>query len=253
MKSSTPERRIGAARSVGIFGGTFNPIHAGHLAVAEDVAESQGLDQILFVPAGHPPHKPDEAIPAARHRLEMIRLAIAGNRRFAVSDVEIRLRGPSYSVRTIPILQKKLGASTRLFFLVGLDAFLEIPMWHEPERLLTLCDFIVIYRDIPGGFGGVKKLPYPVTVDSLALAELDRGTRSSVVGTLPGGREVRFIRSHDIPVSATEIRRRLAEGRTVKYLLPASVESYIMKHGFYRASKTKARSFSAKRLTVKTR
>lgn len=238
---------------VGIFGGTFNPIHAGHLAVAEDVAESQGLDRILFVPAGHPPHKPDEAIPAARHRLEMIRLAIAGNRRFAVSDVELRLRGPSYSVRTIPLLQKKLGASTRLFFLVGLDAFLDIPMWHEPECLLTLCDFIVIYRAVPGGFSGVTKFPYPVTADSRALAELDRGKRSSVIGTLQGGREVRFIRSHEIPVSATEIRRRLAEGRTVKYLLPAPVESYIMKHGFYRASETKARSFSAERLTVKTR
>ncbi len=230
------------ARHVGIFGGTFNPIHMGHLAIAQDVAESQGLDQVLFVPAGHPPHKPDEAIPAARHRLEMIRLAIAGNRRFAVSDVELRLRGPSYSVRTVPILQKKLGASPRLFFLVGLDAFLEIPTWHEPERLLALCDFIVIYRDIPGGFAGVKKFPYPVEADARALAELDRGRRSSVVGTLPGGREVRFVRSHDLPVSATEIRRRLAEGRTVKYLLPASVESYILKHGLYRVSKTKTKT-----------
>lgn len=239
LRSRTPKRQTGALRSVGIFGGTFNPIHVGHLAVAEDVAESQGLDRIIFIPSGRPPHKPGEAIPAARHRLEMIRLAIAGNRRFSVSDVELRLRGPSYSVRTIPILQKKLGASARLFFLVGLDAFLEIPTWHEPERLLTLCDFIVIFRAVPGGFSGVTTFPYPVTADRRALAEFDRGTRSSVIGTLPGGREVRFIRSHDLPVSATEIRRRLAAGRTVKYLLPAPVGSYIINHGLYGASRSR--------------
>jgi len=124
---------------LGLLGGSFDPMHNGHLAIARQTREAIGLDQILFIPTSHPPHKPNGSLAPAQDRYEMVRLAIASDPSLAISDVEIRRPGKSYSVDTIRLLQQKYGAQTQLFFLIGLDAFLDFPSWREPLTLLELC------------------------------------------------------------------------------------------------------------------
>ena len=126
---------------LGLLGGSFNPVHNGHLAIARQTREALGLDQILFIPTSHPPHKPNGSLAPAQDRYEMVRLAIASDPTFAISDVEIRRPGKSYSIDTIRLLQQDYGAQTQLFFLIGLDAFLDFPSWREPQTLLKLCRF----------------------------------------------------------------------------------------------------------------
>ena len=121
---------------LGILGGTFNPIHFGHLDIAHDVREKLQLDQILFVPAGDPPHKQGETLAAGNDRYEMVRFAIAGDVFFALSDIELRRKGKSYSIDTVRHLQGEYGPCAELSFLIGLDAFLDFPTWKEPQALL---------------------------------------------------------------------------------------------------------------------
>ena len=209
---------------IGIFGGTFNPVHQGHLIAAEEVRERFHLDRVLFVPSARPPHKPRPGLLAAEHRLAMTRLAVEGNPAFAVSTVEVERRGPSYSVETVEALARTWGRDARFFFVLGIDAFCEIDTWHRPERLLALCDFIVISR--PG-----RNLSEAREV--LARRFSVPWPASSETAALPGGRRLHLARVPAVEISSTEIRRRLADGRSVKYLLPEAVESYILSHHLY--------------------
>ena len=131
---------------IGILGGTFNPIHNGHLKIAEEVLKRLGLDKILFMPAYIPPHKDKEGIIDARHRIEMVRLAIADNPGFELSFIEIERGGVSYTIDTLRELGHIYGKKAELFFIIGIDAFLEIEAWKDAEALLASCNFIVIMR-----------------------------------------------------------------------------------------------------------
>jgi len=214
---------------LGILGGTFNPIHFGHLAAAEEVRDRLKLEKVIFIPSALPPHKSDEDIPSAVQRQEMVRLAIKGNAHFTVSDTEIRRGGRSYTIETIEALrQTHLGAE--LYFLTGLDAFLEIGTWKEWDRLLTLCSFVVLSRD-GYRFRDIAQLGF-LDVQERELAALDAREKEQVV-IAAGNIRVYLERVPFYDISSTDIRKRISEGRSIKYHLPEAVEHYIIENKLY--------------------
>jgi nicotinate-nucleotide adenylyltransferase len=217
------------SQKIGILGGTFNPIHYGHLAAAEEVWSRLKLDHVLFVPSFLPPHKQDEVIPSAAQRQEMVALAIAGNAHFSLSDLEVKREGKSYSVDTVAELLH-LHPATDFYFITGLDSFLEIQTWKEWERLLSSCRFVVLSR--PGyAFSSLASINFMQTAYE-KLHALDRGELTRAV--LEIGKSTVYL--EQIPlydVSSTDIRQRVRQGRTIKYLLPECVETYIIKNNLY--------------------
>ena len=215
-------------QKIGILGGTFNPIHYGHLAAAEEVRDRLKLDQVLFIPSYLPPHK-QEDIPSAAQRQDMARLAIAGNPHFVLSDIEVEREGRSYSIDTIEEL-RRLHPGTELYFIIGLDSFLEIQTWKAWERLLSLCSFVVLSR--PGyAFTDLGRIDFMQGAES-ELRSLDqRELKRAAVATSRGTIVMELIPLYDI--SSTDIRRRVREKRTIKYLLPEPVETYIIKNKLY--------------------
>ena len=223
---------------LGILGGTFNPVHFGHLRAAEEALELAGLDVILFIPSGNPPLK-TEGIAPARHRYEMVRLTTRNNPRFDLLDLECRTRKKSYTVETLEKLQK-LYPDESLHFMLGIDAFLDIPNWYMPERLLSLSHFLVFSR--PGcRFSDLSVSPY-LSVRKKILRKLDAGTMTSHAAKLGNGNMVMLLNVSPINISATDIRTRIAQGKSVKYLLPADVESYIISHKLYASRKPQDRA-----------
>jgi len=216
---------------LGLLGGTFNPIHNGHLAIARQTCEALALDRILFIPTSDPPHKLPQSLAPAKDRYEMVRLAIGSDPLLAVSDVELRRSGTSYSIDTVRQLQQEYGPQTELFFLIGLDAFLEFPSWHEPNTLLTLCSFIVISR--PGlSFQALSTLPLLPPLSQQSLLDLDRG-RSSRLTVPMGAHALICLRLPPSDVSASGIRSKFKQGLPTANLLPPPVESYILQHHIY--------------------
>lgn len=214
---------------VGIFGGTFNPIHYGHLRAAEEVRNKLGLDRILFIPSGTPPLKRAD-IAGSEHRLKMTEAAVSGNRFFDVSDIEIRLPGKSYTVNTIQAL-KKDAAGIQYSLVIGVDAFLDLPNWWHPEKLLSVADFIVISR--PGfHFADINRSPY-IKVNKKALRELDTACREIFETKLKSGRKVVLLGITPIGIASTGIRELVRQGRSIKYLLPPKVQSYIIRNKLY--------------------
>lgn len=217
--------------NIGLFGGTFNPIHNGHLAIARQAHKALGFDQILFIPTGDPPHKPQRNLAPARHRYEMVRLAIESESFLAISDIELRRPGKSYSVDTVRLLQQEYGLETQFSFLIGLDAFLDFPTWREPETLLTLCNFVVISR--PGiSFQALATVPLLPSLPKDSLADIDAGHISTFTISL-GARRLTCLKLPPSQISASEIRAKIKEGRSVANLLPPIVESYILRHHLY--------------------
>jgi nicotinate-nucleotide adenylyltransferase len=218
--------------ALGLFGGSFNPIHYGHLAIAHGAREALRLDRILFIPTGTPPHKTDSGLAPAADRFEMVRVAIDGIEPFSVSDIEMSRPGKSYSIDTVRVLQKEYGESTGLYFLIGLDAFVDLPSWKEPEALLRLCRFVVISR--PGqsyrSLAGVTLLHAPPLA---LLAELDAGHRTRVDIAFPGGPGLICLSLPPNPISASDIRQRVRRAEPLANLLPPQVESYILQHRLY--------------------
>lgn len=211
---------------IGILGGTFNPIHLGHLRSAEEVCEAQRLDRVLFIPSATPPHKRADGLAAAVHRLAMVRLAIAGNPRFRVSTIEVERRGRSYSVDTLRALRAQLPA-VRFFFIMGIDAFREIATWKEYRAIFDLCDLIVTSRP-----------PVPEPQLRRALPVAVRGDfcyrqRTKALEHRTGTRIISQ-RITDLDISASDIRQRLREGVSIRYLVPASVQRYIERQQLYR-------------------
>ncbi|MGZ4177278.1 MAG: nicotinate-nucleotide adenylyltransferase [Solirubrobacteraceae bacterium] len=195
---------------IGILGGTFNPPHLGHLVAAQEAHRELGLDRVLLVPAGTPPHKPVDDEPGAQHRLELCRLAISDDERFAVSDLELRRDGPSYTVDTLKVLSTR-APSDELFLILGGDIAAGLPKWHEPERVLELATVAIAKRR-----GTAKS-----TVDE-ALAQLR------------GGERARFFQMPRIGISSTMVRRRVRAGQPIRYFVPDAVMHYIETHGLYR-------------------
>jgi nicotinate-nucleotide adenylyltransferase len=216
-------------RRIGILGGTFNPIHYGHLAASGEVQERLNLDLVLFVPSFLPPHKREEGIPSAVQRLEMVGLAISGNPRFAASDIEVARGGRSYTIDTVEALRLSYP-ETRLFFITGLDSFLDIQTWRQWEKLLKTCSFVVLSR--PGYFfSDLVKMAFMKTAARDLLA-LDRGEVKQALFQTEDI-TITMVRISHYDISSTDIRQRIREGRTIKYLLPEPVEHYIMSHTLY--------------------
>ena len=195
---------------VGIFGGTFDPIHLGHLIVAEEVRIRLKLLKIIFIPAGNPWLRQDPVTPA-RHRLEMVRLAIKSNPFFELSDLEVERPGPTYTVDTLIELREKFGPEVEFYFIIGPDALAELPRWKSPEQLIKLCQLVGVRR--PGA-----REP--------ELDELERA--------IPGlSSRLIFVDEPQIGISSTEIRERVAQGLSIRYLVPDEVQDYIYRHKLY--------------------
>jgi nicotinate-nucleotide adenylyltransferase len=221
MDRSGPPK--GKERRIGLFGGTFDPIHLGHLRSAQEVEEAFHLSQVIFILAATPPHKLDRPIIPTRHRWNMVNEAIADNPCFALSDVEIRREGTSYSIETISSYRRHLKEGERLFFIVGADAFLEIETWKDYPQLFTVCDFIVISRP------NFDPLQAPVLA-SEGFKKEDQGDRF----LHPSGHSLYLFRVTPIGISSTGIRKAIREGGSIAYLVPKEVEKYIAREGLYR-------------------
>jgi nicotinate-nucleotide adenylyltransferase len=214
---------------LGIIGGTFNPIHYGHLAAAEEVRDRLKLDRILFIPSFLPPHKQEEDMPSAVQRLEMVRLAVSGNSHFKVSDIEVKRGGKSYTIDTIEVLLLQ-HPGTELYFITGLDSFLDIQTWKDWERLLKLCFFVVLSR--PGySFADLARIVF--MKDSVPdLAALDRQEIAQIT-MKSDNLKIYLERISLYDISSTDIRTRLRQARTIKYHLPEAVEHYIIENKLY--------------------
>jgi nicotinate-nucleotide adenylyltransferase len=217
---------------LGLLGGSFNPIHNGHLAIAHLVRDKLRLDQVLFIPTGDPPHKLGGSLAPAKDRYEMVRLALADAASFDLSDIEIRRTGKSYSIDTIRELQRRFGSSTELYFLIGLDAFLDLPDWKEPMELLRACRFVVVPR--PGqSFRSLAGMPLLPPLDSRALAQLDAGALQQLDVAIPSCRSLVCLPIPPCSISSSDIRQRIRQGTTTANMLPPPVESYILQHRLY--------------------
>ncbi len=224
--------------NIGIFGGTFNPVHFGHLRIAEEARQSADLGRIIFIPSGNPPLKTDD-IAAARHRLAMTRLAVRGNPFFEVLDIECRSRHKSYTVHTLHKL-RKLYPHDRLFFMLGIDAFLDIPDWYRPDMLVRHTDFLILSR--PGcRFADLSASPYLSTKKSV-LRRLDAKVLALQTMPCDGKNSVTLLNVTPVTISATDIRTLAAQGKSIKYLLPAEVESYIIFENLYGYGKRRHRA-----------
>lgn len=190
-------------------GGTFDPVHTGHLVIAEEARTRFRLDEVVFVPAAVPPHKHRADVSPAEDRYAMVLLATAGNPRFSVSRVEMERAGPSYTIDTMLEFRKRYGPEAALYFLTGVDAILEILTWHEPEAIIRHCRFIAATRPGYDPAQLTQRLPqaFVAAIDML---------------TAPG-----------VDISSSEIRRRVREGASVRYLTPELVEDYIRKRHLY--------------------
>jgi nicotinate-nucleotide adenylyltransferase len=217
---------------LGLLGGSFNPIHNGHVAIAGLVRDKLRLDRVLFIPAGDPPHKRDGSLAPAKDRYEMVRLAIAGTPSFDLSDIEVRRTGKSYSIETIRALERQFGPSTELYFIIGLDAFLDFHNWKAPLELLQACRFVVVPR--PGqSFQSLAKMPLLPELDSHALARLDTGELTRLDIPIPSCRDIICLPIPLCATSASDIRQRIRRRATLANMLPPPVESYILHHRLY--------------------
>lgn len=191
-------------------GGTFDPIHLGHLVVAEEARTRFELERVIFVPNRQPPHKKDYQVTDAEHRYAMCLLATASNPFFEVSREELERPGPSYTIDTIRAFRARFGSNVELFFITGADAVLEIMTWREPEALLSEARVVAVHR--PG-------------FDLSRLSAVMEKEQAAKILTMP---------MPGLEISSTDLRRRVAEGRSISYLTPDAVADYIGKMGLYR-------------------
>ena len=198
---------------LGILGGTFNPVHLGHLILAQDALERFELDQVLFIPCAQPPHKAAVRLADGAQRLALLHRAVAGDPRFAVSAMELERGAPSYSVDTVRQLRAEQPAR-RLVFILGADSLLELHQWRAIGELLELCEFVTMLRPgFPVEFLGGERLHLPAPWPERLLCNLFTG--------------------HAVDISSTDIRQRLADHRSIRYLVPDAVECYIRENKLY--------------------
>jgi len=197
--------------NLGILGGTFDPVHNGHLIVADVAREQLNLKEILFIPAGQPWLKVERSITSAKHRLEMLRLALDDTPYFRISEMEIKRSGPTYTIDTINELRKRLDAEDELFFILGQDILMQLPQWHDASEMVQLCYLVAAPRP------GVKK------PDLKALE-----------AQIPGiTQRVMLMKQPMVDISASDIRERVARGLSVRHLVPESVNRYIKENRLY--------------------
>lgn len=215
---------------IGIYGGTFNPIHYGHLRTAEEIFEKLCLDTVIFIPAGRTPFdKPD--LEKAGHRYKMVQSAIESNDHFRISNIEMKSTEKSFTVDTIGKLRGKFKGS-EFFFILGTDAFLDLPGWKQPGRLLELTNVVIISR--PGyPFIDLSSSPYLGKVPKKVLREVDVGIRSRYSFDISKTMKGYLCKVTGLNISASSIRDLIMSGKNIKYLLPDSVKSYIISHNLY--------------------
>jgi nicotinate-nucleotide adenylyltransferase len=209
--------------AIGIFGGTFDPVHIGHLRVAEEVREFFSLEKVYFVPGYIPPHKRDQKITNADERLRMLKMAIRGNNFLRLSEIEIQRGGVSYSIDTVRFFEKKFRD---LFFLIGIDAFSEINTWYNYKEIFYHTNFIIMIRPSHRNTPGVGILPPDVKND---VRVIDKLTFEHI-----SKKRLYFHHITQLDISSTKIRESLKNNRSIKYLVPSSVERFINKRGLYR-------------------
>lgn len=200
------------SKRIGLLGGTFDPIHLGHLIAAENARVQLGLEQVLFVPARQSPLKQDRRSSPVEHRLAMVEIAIADNPYFVASRLELERGSPSYTVETVRYVLDQEGPDTCLYFLVGLDQAAALPQWKDPASIIDLCKLVFVTRP-----------SWPPPDYELMERYITRSRERTMLIEVPA-----------IGISSTEIRRRVSEGVSIKYLVPERVEEYIRRHGLYR-------------------
>ena len=199
---------------VGILGGAFNPPHVGHLVCGQEALVQLELEKVVFMPAGQPPHRELEGDPGAEARLEMVELATGDDARFAISRTELDRPGPSYTADTLRELREK-ATDDELFLILGGDQAAALPRWHEPQTVLSLATVAVVER-----------------------TNWSRNAIGITIGRLPGAERIRYLDMPMMQISSSSIRRRVAEGKPIRYLVPDRVASYIGANGLYGAAKT---------------
>lgn len=218
---------------IGLFGGTYNPIHFGHLRVATEVREAFGLDRVALIPAARPPHKRSGELASSTDRLQMLHLAVDNDPDMDISDVELRRKGPSYTVDTLAHYQGSHAADTRLFLIMGLDAMLEIDTWKAYRRLLASVPMIIIsrpdplYRSVTDGWQRLEH--YLKTVVSPAYAFSDAEAAFVATGMAP----IYILSVSALDISSTRIRKLVKSGLSIRYLVPDPVAGYIVAKGLY--------------------
>jgi nicotinate-nucleotide adenylyltransferase len=194
---------------IGVLGGTFDPVHNGHLHIGDALRTALDLDGVLWVPAGRPPHKSDQIVSSDKDRLAMLDLALAGSAIDEISTIDINRSGPSYTADTLEILTERFPTA-RLFFLMGEDSLRDLSTWHHPERILRVAELAVAGR--PGVETDLQSLEFQV----------------------PGVRKrVHVVPTEEMAISSSDIRRRVRENQSIRGLVPASVEAYVQNHGLY--------------------
>lgn len=201
-------------KRLGIFGGTFDPIHMGHLLVAEMARQECDLDKVLFIPAANPPHKSDKHVSPPNYRFEMTELAIKSNPYFQISDIELKRQGKSYTIDTLKYLRKIYSEECEFWMIVGGDSFRELDTWRNAKELIKLCNFAVYMR------------PH-VSIDTCKIqAEKIHGQANS---------RVLFVEAPMIDISSTDIRDRVAQGKSIRYMVPDAVRKYIIEKRLFKS------------------
>jgi len=212
---------------VGLLGGTFNPVHMGHLRGAEEIRELFQLDRVIFIPAKLPPHKVRAGVMPILHRFNMVELAIRGNHHFTCSEMELKRKGKSYTVHTINHFLRHDEKAAHIFFILGVDAFREMKIWKDHEKVFSLCDWIVMDR--PGnGRRGLREI---IPVDLKQDFCYESKSRTLVHRS---NHRIYFAGITLLDISSSKIRERIKRGESVRYLLPESVEEYIAMNQLYR-------------------
>ncbi|MGH2615649.1 MAG: nicotinate-nucleotide adenylyltransferase [Thermomicrobiales bacterium] len=202
MDSAPPPR-------IGVLGGTFDPVHNGHLHIARELREALALDRVIWVPAGRPPHKAGQIVSSDRDRLQMLELALAGSPVDEISTIDIDRHGPSYTADTLELLNEQLAPGT-LYFLMGEDSLRDLPTWHDPDRILRVAELAVAAR--PG-------------------VDADLETVAITIPTLHS--RIHVVPTKEVPYSSSDIRNRVQNGEPISALVPPAVARYIHEHGLY--------------------
>ena len=210
---------------LGILGGTFNPIHSGHLRVAEEIGEELGLNKVYIIPSGMPPHKGQYPLADFSHRLEMAMLASKISPLLEVWDIEGKRPGFSYSIETLQLFHSSFGSDLELFFIIGMDAFMEIKTWKEYQNLFDLASFVVINRP------GYHEEKFAEFLESLAVGFTWEKKRNCFCH--PSGSVLLQRHTTVMDISATRIREMVAQGKSIRFLVPEVVRAYIEKVGLY--------------------
>jgi nicotinate-nucleotide adenylyltransferase len=214
---ATPRSRytITMTQRIGLYGGSFNPVHHGHLIIARSTAERLSLDRIILLPSSSPPHKQSRDLADANHRLEMIRQAINGETIFELSDFDLKRAGPTYTVDTVAHFRTTFGPEARLYWLIGTDSLAELTTWRQVERILDLCDIATAHRP------GHDQIDWQALATHFGVDRTDR-LRAGIIET------------PRIDISSSNIRERVHDGQSIRYLVPDVVAQYIAQQGLYR-------------------